>query len=132
MVIETKMLIDKKQDGFSLLEVAIAMATIAILSFGVMFGFTITASQDRDAYELSRSQAQCQELIEQAESFSYDDLFAIAGNPMVFTRDNLTCTINVTQIQSDLLAIVTSVETTIQGTYQVTLSTLKTQKQESL
>lgn len=126
------MLIDKQEDGFSLLEVAIAMGTVAILSFGVMFGFTISSSQDRDAYEFQRSQAQCQELIEQAESFSYEELFAIAGNPMVFVRDNLTCSINVTQIQSDLLAIVTNVQTTLDGTYQVTLTTLKTQKQESL
>ncbi len=122
----------EEEAGFSLLEVAIAMSTIAILSFGVMFGFTISTSQDRDAYEFQRSQALAQELIEQAESFSYDELFNIAGAPLPFTRGNFTCTITVTQIQADLLAVVADVRTTDSGAYQVTLTTLKTLKQESL
>ncbi len=124
--------VSEEEAGFSLLEVAIAMSTIAILSFGVMFGFTISTSQDRDAYEFQRSQAKAQELIEQAESFSYDDLFNIAGDPLVFFQGDLTCTITVTQIQADLLAVVADVRTTGTGRYQVTLTTLKTLKQESL
>ena len=121
-----------QQGGFSLLEVAIAMSTLAVLSFGVMFGFTLSGSQDREAYEIQRAQAQAQELIEQAESFSYEDLLAMVGNPVPFNQGDFTCTITVTQIQGDLLAIVANVKNTQNGAYEVSLTTLKTMKQENL
>ncbi len=119
------------QAGFTLLEVAIAMVTMAVLAFGVMFGFTAASGQDRQAYELQRSQNHAVSLIEQVESFEYDVLFAISGNELVFNVENMRYRVTVTQIQSDLLAISARVDHAANGAYPVTLTTLKTMKQEA-
>ncbi|MCB9831285.1 MAG: type II secretion system protein [Planctomycetes bacterium] len=122
----------RSQQGFTLLEVAIAMMVLAILSFGVMYGFTMAAGQDRDSYELQRAQNHAVSLIEQAESFDYATLFSIAGQELTFEVENMHYSLLVTQIEGDLLAIEATVSRASDGAYAVTLTTLRTMKDESL
>ena len=121
-----------EEAGFTLLEVAIAMTTVAMLAFGVMFGFTTSSFNDRDAFELQRSQSHAVSLLEQAESFDYATLLAVAGQELVFQVEGMRYSLMITQIQADLIALRATVQNQASGAHRVTLTTLKTMKRESL
>lgn len=98
----------RSDDGFSLIEIAIAITSTAALALGVMMVFTTAGVQDRDAYEVTRTQNVAASLMEQVEAFSFDELAAFAGNTFTWIIDKWRVTITVTQIQSDLLAVETT------------------------
>ena len=98
----------RSDDGFSLIEVAIAITSTAALALGVMMVFTTAGVQDRDAYEVTRTQNVAASLMEQAEAFSFDELAVFAGNSFGWTVERWEVQITVTQLQTDLIAVETT------------------------
>ena len=120
-----------EEQGTTLVEVAVAMSTVAILAFGIMLGFTTAGVQDRQSYEVSRSQNVCVSMLEQVESADYTELLQIAGAPpLQFAVGRWRFSVQVTQIQGDLLALEATCQEASSGSYPVRLVTLKTLKEE--
>ena len=119
-----------RQDGMTLIEVSIAMATVAIISFGVLLGFSTASAQDRQAFEVTRSQHTAIAMLEQVEATPYEDLFAVAGIPFQVVLGKYTYDVQVTQIQADLLALEVICRSTADGSYSIRLVTMKTLKEE--
>ena len=124
----------RNEEGSSLIEVSIAIASAAVLMLGVMASFTTSNKQDRDAFEETRSQNVCSSMMEQIESLEFEELANYAGLTVVQEIEKWTFTIQVVQIQTDLLAIHVTVSTTNNhdAVPDVELMTLKTIKDESL
>ncbi len=124
----------QNEEGTSLIEVSIAIASAAVLMLGVMASFTTSTKQDRDAFEETRSQAVCASMMAQIESLEFEELAVYAGLTVVQMIDKWTFTIQVVQVQTDLLAIHVTVSTTneLDSVPDVELMTLKTIKDESL
>ena len=120
----------ENEAGSTLIEVAIAMATIAVLAFGVLLGFTTASSQDRQSYEFTRAQNACTATIETIEAMPYELLFQYAGPQLPYTFGEWDLTIQITQVQNDLLALSVTAVSNADGSNQVSLVTLKTMKEE--
>ena len=124
---------NRPDDGFSLIEIAIAITSTAILALGVMMVFTTAGVQDRDAYETTRTQNVCASLMEQVEAFTFDELAVFAGNSFSWTTERWTVTVTVTQLQNDLIAVETQSRVTSNPDEEpVRLVTLKAIKDEVL
>ncbi len=118
------------QSGSTLIEVAVAMATVAILSFSVLLGFSTATTQDRQAYEVTRVQNSATAMLEIIESIPHDDLKAIAGIQFSIYLDSHVITAQVTEVSDDLLALEATAMVASDGSYPVRLVTLKTRKEE--
>ncbi|MEZ6195677.1 MAG: hypothetical protein R3F20_08095 [Planctomycetota bacterium] len=120
-------------EGFTLIEIAVALTSTAILAVGVMLVFTTATFQDRDAYETTRTQNVCGSLMEQVEAFEFEELAVFAGNTFSWHIERWTMTISVVQIQPDLLAIETTARVTDDPDSEtLRLVTVKAIKDESL
>jgi Tfp pilus assembly protein PilV len=120
----------RKQDGFTLIEVAVAMSTTAILSLGVLLAFSTSGIQDRGAYETTRSQNVCVAMMEQIESMSFSELQLIAGAPLTFPIERWTFVVQVAQITPDLVSIETRARVSSENGGWLRVATLKARKQE--
>lgn len=121
----------RKDSGFTLLEVAIALVTMSVLALGVMLAFTTSGTQDRTAYETTRNQNVCVAMMEQVEAMTFSGLTALAGEPLEFPIDRWTFNVTVTQVQFDLLSIETTSAVTADGSGAIRLTTLKARKAEA-
>ncbi|HGY91492.1 MAG TPA: hypothetical protein ENK43_10000 [Planctomycetes bacterium] len=125
--------IDRRDEsGTTLVEVAVAMTVVAILAFGILLGFTTADIQDREAYELTRSQNVCTSMLEQVESLSFTDLLNYTGQVVTFDIDKWHFDVTVNQLQGDLLSIEVVSTARADGSHRVRLVTLKTLKEEIL
>ncbi len=120
----------RDESGTTLVEVAIAMTVVAILAFGILLGFTTADIQDREAYELTRSQNVCTSMLEQVESLTFADLLNYTGQVVVFDIDKWHFDVTVNQLQGDLLSIEVVSTSRADGSHRVRLVTLKTLKEE--
>lgn len=128
----SRMRTTRSQDGSTLVEVAVAMATVAILAFSVMLGFSTSTSQDRQALEVTRLQDAAVALLETFESRDHDELLLLDGwsLPIVPENSSILATITFTEVSDDLVALeVVAVDETT-GLNPVRLVTLKTRKEE--
>jgi Tfp pilus assembly protein PilV len=124
---------ERSDDGFSLIEIAIAITSTAILALGVMMVFTTAGVQDRDAYETTRTQNVCASLMEQVEAFTFAELAVFAGGTFGWTEGRWTVQVTVTQIKTDLIAVETRTDVTDDpDDVPVRLVTLKAIKDEVL
>ena len=122
----------KRHDGgFTLLEVAVAMCATAVLSLGVMLAFSTSGTQDRGAYETTRTQSACVALMEQIEAFSFDQLMLLDGQQLSFASDRWTFQVAIDRVNADLLRITTGVAVTSDGSTPMQIVTLRSRKQEA-
>ena len=89
----------RRQSGFTLIEVSIAMATVAVLAFGVMLAFTTSSIQDRDAYETTRTQNIAVSMMEQVEAMSFAELQLLDGQVLPFVIERWTFIISVNLVR---------------------------------
>ncbi len=123
-------MIRKDEGGTTLVEVAVAMTVVAILAFGILLGFTTADIQDREAYELTRSQNVCTSMLEQVESLTFTELLNYTGQVVTFDIDKWHFDVTVNQIQGDLISIEVVSQARSDGSHRVRLVTLKTLKEE--
>lgn len=119
------------QSGSTLIEVAVAMATVAILSFSVMLGFSTASTQDRQAREIAQLQDGAVAALEFWESLPHDVLIGLAGFTFAIPpTGQVQVTVTVTEVSNDLISLEAVAVDASTGRNPVRLVTLKTRKEE--
>ncbi len=88
----------RSQGGFSLLEIMIAMVVLAVAMFGVLGLLLVTHQHNQSTSESAHAYKSCQEIMEQLQAMSYDDMLGQNGVTFVAKKLHPNLPIGVIEI----------------------------------
>ena len=93
----------RADDGFTLIEVLITTAIIAIVVIGVVSTFTTAFFADRNSQQIISSRHLAQEVMESMSAVDFDVLLGMDGNTVA--RGELSAAVSVAQVAAGLIRV---------------------------